>query len=386
MKTKPAAMLSWIELSASALEQNIRSLSKLVKGRPIAASVKSNAYGHGISQVATLLLPLREVWYLSVHSVEEARQCRFAGWNRAIMLLGPAAPSEVDAIIEYDLEPTIFDIETLDALGKLSKKHKRAIKTHLKLETGTNRQGITAKEIPAFVKLYKKYASLGGIYGASTHFANIEDTTNHAYAEHQLDQFKTLVNQLKKNGCSPKLLHTASSAAAILFEKTRFDLVRPGISVYGHWPSKETYLSHKLMGGNNNLFTPLLTWKTRITQLKNVPAGEFVSYGCTYRTTTKTKLAVLPIGYYDGYSRALSNRGHVLVHGHRAPVRGRVCMNLMMVDVTHIPNVKLHDEVVVIGRQKDEVVSAEMVGDWAGTINYEVLGRLNSAIPRVIVK
>jgi alanine racemase len=244
MKTKPATMLSWIELSAFALKQNIRSLAKLVKGRPIAASVKSNAYGHGISQIATMLLPMKEVTCVTVHSVEEARQCRFAGWNRAIMLLGPVAPNEVDGVIEYDLEPTIFDIETLDALGKLSKRHKRKIKTHLKLETGTNRQGITNKELPSFVKLYKKYPSLGGICGASTHFANIEDTTNHAYAEKQLDQFKSLVNQLKKNGCNPKLLHTASSAAAILFEKTRFDLVRPGISVYGHWPSMETYLSN----------------------------------------------------------------------------------------------------------------------------------------------
>lgn len=384
-KSESAGLLNWIELSTAALRQNIRALAKLVNGRPIAASVKSNAYGHGLAQIVSMLAPQNEVSHLSVHSLDEARQCRFAGWKRGILLLGPVAPQEIDAVIEYDLEPTIFDTRSLELLGKLSAKQKRPVRTHLKLETGTNRQGLTAKEIPAFVRLYRKYPSLGGLYGVSTHFANIEDTTNHAYAESQLAKFHELVALLKKHGCTPKVRHTASSAAAILFEKTRFDMVRPGISVYGHWPSKETYLSHKLLGGKNNLFMPVLSWKTRITQLKDVAAGEFVSYGCTYRTTTRAKIAVLPIGYYDGYSRALSNRGHVLIHGHRAPVRGRVCMNLMMVDVTHIPRVKLHDEVVVIGTQKNETISAEMLGDWSGTINYEILGRLNSATPKVIV-
>ncbi|HPC11784.1 MAG TPA: alanine racemase, partial [candidate division Zixibacteria bacterium] len=191
--------------------------------------------------------------------------------------------------------------------------------------------------------------------------------------------------RLRRLGISPRLRHTASSAATILFEKTRYDLVRPGISVYGHWPSKETYLSYRLQGGGNRLFEPVLTWKTRITQLKKVAADSFVGYGCTYRTTAPTRLAVLPIGYYDGYDRSLSNRAYVLVHGRRAPVRGRICMNLMMVDVTDISGVQLHDEVVLIGRAGEERVSAEQIGDWAGTINYEVLARLSLSTPRLIV-
>jgi alanine racemase len=189
---------------------------------------------------------------------------------------------------------------------------------------------------------------------------------------------------MKKLGIGPRVRHTASSAAMILFKETRFDLVRPGISLYGHWPSKETYVSFLMSGGHNELFAPTLSWKTRITQIKQLAAGAFVGYGCTYRTTTPTKLAILPIGYYDGYARALSNQAYVLIKGKRAPVRGRICMNLMMVDITHIPGVKSSEVVTLIGRDKSEIITVELLASWAGTINYEILSRLSAAIPRII--
>jgi alanine racemase len=222
-------------------------------------------------------------------------------------------------------------------------------------------------------------------YGAGTHFANIEDTTNHEYAEYQLQNFSRLIKKLELLKIKPEVRHTASSAALILFDKTRFEMVRPGISVYGHWPSKETYLSHQQRGGDNNLFQPVLTWKTRITQLKSIKADEFIGYGCTYRTTKPAKLAILPVGYYDGYSRALSNTAYVLIRGRRAPVRGRICMNLMMVDVTDIKGVKFGDEATLIGRTKNDAVTAEQLAGWSGTINYEILARLSQKIPRLIV-
>jgi alanine racemase len=217
------------------------------------------------------------------------------------------------------------------------------------------------------------------------HFANIEDTTNHAYADYQLQNFSRLIKKLEALKIKPTIRHTASSAALILFDKTRFEMVRPGISVYGHWPSKETYLSHQQMGGNNNLFQPVLTWKTRITQLKNIKADEFIGYGCTYRTTKPTRLAILPVGYYDGYSRALSNTAYVLIRGRRASVRGRICMNLMMVDVTDIKGAKLGDEVTLIGHSQNDAVTAEQLGAWSGTINYEILARISPKIPRLII-
>jgi alanine racemase len=377
-------LLNWIELSRAALEQDVKALARLARGRILAPSVKANAYGHGLPQIVNMLIPLKEVEYLSVHSLEEAIVCREHGWRRKIMLLGPVHPSALDLVVECDLEPVVFDKQTLTALGRLSKKRAKVVRTHLKLETGTNRQGITEKELPVFAAIYKRYPMLKA-YGASTHFANIEDTTSHEYALYQLDQFVTLVNRMKKLGIGPRVRHTASSAAMILFEKTRFDLVRPGISLYGHWPSKETYVSFLQSGGHNELFAPVLSWKTRVTQIKELKAGAFVGYGCTYRTTTPTKLAVLPIGYYDGYARSLSNQAYVLIKGKRAPVRGRICMNLMMVDVTHIPGVKLHEVVTLIGRDREETISAEQLGAWGGTINYEILARLSAGTPRLIV-
>ncbi len=378
--------LQWIELSRSALYTNINALAGFAGGRTIAASVKANAYGHGLAQISSVLEMRPEVGYLTVHSLEEAITCRKAGWTKKIMVLGPIANSHLDAVFEYDLEPVVFTRETLTALGKLTNKFKRGVNTHLKLETGTNRQGIYEDEIKKFAAIYQKYPYLKKPYGAATHYANIEDTTNHEYAQYQLDRFNSMVAEMTRQKIKPTIRHTASSAALILFEETRFDLVRPGIAVYGHWPSKETYLSHRLGGGKNNTFTPVLQWRTKITQLKTVPPDSFVGYGCTYRTTSRAKLAVLPVGYYDGYSRALSNRAYVLIRGKRAPVRGRICMNLMMVDVTDIKGVKTGDTATLIGRDGNEMLSAEQLADWAGTINYEILARLSPMTERIIVE
>jgi alanine racemase len=278
----------------------------------------------------------------------------------------------------------ICNRQSLSLLGKLADRRKVQVKTHLKLETGTNRQGVSESELPGFAAVYQKHAGLMKPHGAATHFANIEDTTSHDYAEQQLKCFSRLLKQMAALKIKPRLRHTACSAALILFDKTRFELVRPGIAAYGHWPSKETYLSYRLQGGSNDLFHPVLSWKTRVTQVKQVPADSFVGYGCTYRTTARTRLAVLPIGYADGYDRQLSNLAYVLINGRRAPVRGRVCMNLTMVDITDIKGVRMGDEVTLIGRNGDEVLTAEQLASWAGTINYEILARLSPLIERVI--
>ncbi len=378
-------LLSWIEISKKALTHNIKSLAGLSGKSKMAVSVKANAYGHGLLEISGLLSVHNKVEYLTVHSFEEALTARLGGWQRKIMILGPVQGDMLEALIEYGLEPVIFEKSTLRSLGSISKKLKKNIRTHLKLETGTNRQGITEKELEDFAKIYERYPNLKKPYGASTHFANIEDTTNHEYAEFQLKNFNRMIKKLDSLHMKPTVLHTASSAALILFKKTHFDLVRPGIAMYGHWPSKETIATHLMQGEKNNLFRPLLSWKTRITQLKSVAADEFVGYGCTYRTTKKTRLAVLPVGYFDGYSRALSNHSYVLVGGKRAPVRGRICMNLMMVDVSDVKGAKLGDEVILIGRSGRDSVTAEQLAGWSNSINYEILSRLGSHIPRLIV-
>lgn len=362
---------------------NLNALSRLAKGRLIAPSVKADAYGHGLPEIISLLLERKDIPYVSVHSLEEAIVCRQAGWDRKIMVLGPLALAEAEAVLDYDLEPVVTSKEIITRLGKLAVKHGCRVLTHLKLETGTYRQGVTEKELPSIISPYKKYPGMV-LQGASTHFANIEDTTSHEYAQFQLENFNRMVAFLSRAGLRPKVRHTASSAALLLFEKTRFDLVRPGLAMYGHWPSKETYLSYRMQGKRNNILKPVLSWKTRITQIKSVPANSFVGYGCTYRTSAPTKLAILPIGYYDGYDRGLSNQAYVLIRGKRAPVRGRICMNLMMVDITDIRGVALEEAALLIGAAGKERVSAEQLGSWAGTINYEILARLSPAIPRII--
>ena len=378
-----ANLLNWIELSRSALRHNVELLAKLAGGRGLAVSVKADAYGHGLEAIIPMLDECPEVTYVTVHSLDEAIRCREYGWIRRVMLLGPVARAEADAVVEHDLEPVVCSRDILEKLGQVAKRASVRIRTHLKLETGTNRQGVTSDELDAIAKVYRKYPVLGGPYGAATHFANIEDTTRHDYAEFQLDNFKALLRKMKKLGIAPSIRHTASSAATILFEKTHFDLVRPGISIYGYWPSKETYLSYRLKGGENRLFRPVLAWKTRVTQIKKVAPDSFVGYGCTYRTTSPTKLAVLPVGYYDGYDRSLSNRAHVLIDGRRAPVRGRICMNLMMVDISDIKHVRYEHPVTLIGHEGDETLSADSLADWAGTINYEILARLSGRIRRL---
>ena len=382
---KQTSSLTRINLSQKAIAGNIRSLSALAGDRLLAICVKANAYGHGLAQMVGMLAKHSEVTYLTVQSIEEAQVVRQAGWKKRVLVLGPVPSAELETLIEHDLEPMIFDQRTLSLLGKLADRHNVQIKTHLKLETGTNRQGITGNELPAFAAIYKKHAGLKIPYGAATHFANIEDTTSHDYAEQQLKCFAQLLKQMTALKIKPRLRHTACSAALILFDKTRFDLVRPGIAAYGHWPSKETYLSYRLQGGGNDLFHPILSWKTRVTQIKQVPADSFVGYGCTYRTTARTRLAVLPIGYADGYDRQLSNLAYVLINGRRAPVRGRVCMNLTMVDITDIKNVRSGDEVTLIGRDGDEVLTVEQIASWAGTINYEILARLSPLIERIVL-
>lgn len=378
-------LLQWIELSRSALNKNLDTLSRLASGRLLAPSVKANAYGHGLGEIISMLAEREDIAYVSVHSLEEAVACRNFGWARKIMVLGPLAVEALEAVLEYDLEPVVTSKEVLRRLGQLADKSGTRISTHLKLETGTNRQGITEKELPAFAAIYKRHSHLKAPVGASTHFANIEDTTSHEYAQFQIDNFNRLISKMTQLGIKPKYRHTASSAAHLLFEKTRFELVRPGLSVYGHWPSKETYLSYRLAGGENNILTPVLSWKTRITQIKDVPADAFVGYGCSYRTTAPTKLAIVPVGYYDGYDRGLSNQAYVLIRGRRAPVRGRICMNLMMVDVTDIRRVRLEDTVTLIGADGDERLTAEQLAQWAGTINYEMLARLSPLTARITI-
>jgi alanine racemase len=201
-----------------------------------------------------------------------------------------------------------------------------------------------------------------------------------------LERFQRVLGRIREAGLEVPLPNTACSAAAILFPESHFGMVRVGISSYGLWPSKETRVSASHVPGAGMELRPVLAWKTKVAQVKRVPKGEFVGYGCSWRAPVATTLAVLPVGYADGYDRALSKAGHVLIRGQRAPVRGRVCMNVTMVDVTHIPEVELEDDVVLLGRQGQEVIAAEDLAAWCGTISYEIVSRIAEHLPRIRVQ
>jgi alanine racemase len=233
----------------------------------------------------------------------------------------------------------------------------------------------------------RRLARLPGIEieGLSSHFANIEDTTSLEYAKRQTAQFAEGTALLRKAGIRVPIRHMAATGAAIVYPESQFDMIRLGIGLYGLWPSKETYLSCRLRKRKPFVLKPVLSWRAKIAQVKRVPKGAFVGYGCTFRTTRPTRLAVIPVGYADGYDRALSNAAHVLVRGKRAAVRGRIAMNFFTADVTDIPSAAAGDAVTLIGRDGRETVSADALAALAGTISYEILARLNPAIPRVVV-
>ncbi len=375
---------SRVEVSRSALLHNLSTIRQIIgRNVGVAAVVKADAYGHGYAEVVEILRDAG-LGFFAVHSLEEAAIVSKLAHGTPILILGYVTLNALKVAVENEWRLTVFNMETLRALGEICKSLGRPAYIHMKLETGTNRQGITEDQIPEFTKTIAGDSNLI-LEGLSMHFANIEDTTDHSYARKQLDRFNTMISRFETMGIKVKFRHTASSAAALLFAETHFDMIRFGISLYGLWPSKQTYLSYLMTNKTNSLLRPVLTWKSIVSQIKDVKAGEYIGYGCSYRATTDSKIAVIPMGYFDGYDRKLSNVGHILVRGKRAPIRGRICMNIFMVDVTHIAGVSLEDEVVMLGRQEDEAITAEQLAEWIGTINYEVVARINPLLPRMIV-
>jgi len=375
--------LSWVEVSRSNLTHNIQTFRGLIgKDRILCPAVKGNAYGHGLTVCAPVMVAAGADW-LGVNALFEAVSLREAGVKVPIYIMGYIALDELSFAVEQGFRFVAYNLETLQKLAEVTKKLGVPALTHLKVETGTHRQGVHDGDLEKIFEFYRSHPLIK-LEGVAAHFANIEDTTDHSYAEFQLQNFKKLVEKIQGGGFSPKYIHTANTAAAILFPKTYFTMVRSGVGNYGLWPSRETFVSAVAEGKNVEL-RPVMTWKTTVAQVKKVPTGAFIGYGCTYQTKHDTVIAVLPVGYYDGYDRRLSNRSEVLIRGKRAPICGRVFMNMIVVDVTDIPGVQVEDEVVLLGRQGGGEISAEQLAEWMGTINYEVTTRISESMERRLV-
>jgi alanine racemase len=376
---------SWVEISLPALRHNLQLFKELVRpATGILAVVKANAYGHGLELVARECAAAG-VAMLGVHSAEEAAAVRRLAPGVPVLVMGYITPGQIAQVVDENVHILLSSRQVLQALAAHAARLGRTLPVHIKVDTGTNRQGLAPHEA---AELARAAAAAGlAVVGVATHFANIEDTTDHSYAQLQLDRFRAAVAAVRGAVGELPWVHAACSAAALLFREADFTLVRVGISLYGHWPSRETYLSWLLAHGRDGLcLEPVLAWRALVGQVKTVAAGEPIGYGLTYRTTRLSQIAVLPVGYAEGYPRALSNRARVLLHGRTARVVGRVCMNIIMVDITDIPGVGEGDVATLIGRDGGERVSAEELAELAGTINYEILAGISAALPRVAVE
>lgn len=370
---------TWIEVSKSALLNNIKNIYKFVNQKnkvKICAIVKSNAYGHGLKEIALTIANLKEVEILGVSSVEEAILLRELNIKKKILLLGSLYPyKNFKYLLEYDITPTVCSIPIMNKLYEFAKKYQKVINFHLKVDTGMGRVGILPTSIEKFIEEYnnKKNLICEGLY---THFSSASEDKE--YTEYQMNLFNKVYKQLISSNIKPKFVHTANSAALLLYEEALFNMVRPGLLIYGLLPFSK---AKDIIDLSN-----VLTLKSKIVFLKVLPRGAYISYSKTYCTKRKTKVATIPIGYADGILRTLSNKAKVLIGGKFCDVLGKITMDMIMVDVTHIKDVKVGDEVVIIGKQKDKFISSEDVAVWADTINYEITTRLSERIPRILVE
>lgn len=380
MKANINKNLQWIELSNENLKHNIDVIKSFIKKDvEIAALLKANAYGHGIEQMS-YLYKNNGITTFMVHTFKEALIIKNNHKDSRIILIGPLSAFELEKAIEESFEFVVFDEEILKIIIKIQKKIKKDVKLHLKIETGTYRLGIAFEKLKPFLEKLKKISNLN-LMGVYSHFANIEDTSDTFYFKHQLSQFQNSIKLIEKEGFKPKQQHIACSAAVLLYKETHFDLIRPGISLYGYFSSPELAYALKLP----KPLKPVLSWKTVICQIKNVKKGESLGYGLTYKTTRHSKIGILPIGYCDGYDRKLSNVGVCLVNGKRAQIRGRICMNMTLIDLTDIKDAKVGSIVTLIGSDKLETITADDIAKCTNTISYEVLARLSPLIPKIII-
>lgn len=382
---------SWIELSRRALEKNLRFLCRRIgKGVRFTSVVKGNAYGHGIAS----FVPLAEscgVRSFAVYSAQEAWEVREAQTSDAdVFIMGAASADEVVWAVREGLEIAVFDAERLALAIATARACGRPARVHLELETGLHRTGLESGDLADVVAQLAAHPGQARVEGVFTHFAGAETASNSLRIRSQFERYREQLGWLAEQGVTPRYRHSACSAAALTYPESVLDMARIGIAQYGYWPSRETRMRLVLEAeqAGRHWVDPVrqvIAWKTRIVATKRVAAGEFIGYGNAYLTERPTRIAVLPVGYADGFSRSLSNLGRVLVHGRRVPVVGVVNMSGMTIDVSQVPEAAVGHEVVLLGHQGRRHISVSSFSDMSGVMNYETLVRLPADLPRRIV-
>ncbi len=347
-----------------ALEKNLQALKECLASPStgIMAVVKSDAYGHGLLEVSRALESLG-VWGLGISEIEEAFALREAGVSLPIVLLSGICPGTEDDVVHLNLITGVPDLHTLNMLERAASRADRHIQVHIKVDTGMGRFGLTADELEMVSRSLASWPHLkfSGLY---SHLSAADDPED-LFTQEQIKRFRAMLDTIRSAGWNPRFIHLANSAGLIHFPETHFNLVRPGIALYGSYPGRSSEDSVSLQ--------PVMSFKSRIISIRDVPAGYPVSYGHTWHTERASRIAVIPVGYDDGYLRSLSSKARVIIRGKLCPVIGRICMKAMMVDVTGVDNLYMGDEVILLGSQEGMSVRAEELAGWADTISYELL-------------
>ncbi|MFZ7125851.1 MAG: alanine racemase [Desulfobacterales bacterium] len=375
----------WAEIDLRAVAANVRALRGITRPEAmIMAVVKADGYGHGAVEVARTALD-NGAERLAVARTHEGVELREAGIEAPVLVFGHTGPADAPLLWRYGLAQSVSSADTASRLAEAARREGATLPIHIKIDTGMGRMGILpdcgrpggvhtpVEEVLAVDRM--KGLETEGIF---THFA-AADSADKTYARLQFDLFLDFIDQLRRTGLEPPIRHAANSAALIDLPETHLDAVRPGIALYGLYPSREVNTARVPL-------RPAMTLKSRIIQLKEVPAGFKVSYGMTYETRRQTRIATVPVGYADGIQRRLSNIGWMLVRGKRAPIAGRVCMDLTMLDVGEIDGVAVGEEVVIMGRQGGETMTADEMAEILGTINYEVVFTNAGRVPRIYLR
>src|SRR3989344_6244959 len=370
---KLGGLRTWLEIDTKKAACNYRLFRSLLRRKTaLMAVVKSNAYGHDLFQFSKLMVGLGVNW-LGVDSIVEGEALRKTGIKIPILALGHTLQEKFAGAAKHKVSLTISTLVGIKALKKYN------LKFHLKVDTGMHRQGFLPEEMPQALKILKQNKiapeNFEGIY---THFASAKNPAFPTDTRKQLALFNGAVELVKRAGFTP-LTHAAATSSAILFPETHLDLVRIGIGLYGLWPSREVAAS---FAEKLNL-QPALSWKTVISEIKNLPSGSRIGYDFTEKLALQGRIAICPIGYWHGYPRARSSVGHVLVRGQRAKILGRVSMDMIIIDVSKIPNAAMNDAAVLIGQPGKAEITADELADLSGTTNYEIVTRLNPLIRRI---
>lgn len=380
---------SYIEISEGAVKNNIEFIHSLLGKDVIFSSVvKGNAYGHGIKHYCPLAHKYG-IRHFSVFSAQEAFNLTKSLSNHeyTLLIMGNIDNNQLEWAIENSIHFYIFEFDRLEAAIKASKKLGVKANIHLELETGMNRTGFDAKIVRAVLEKVKANLNYLNIKGICSHLAGAEDIINLERVTDQFNRLKKYKKEMDSLDWLDVKWHTASSAATVRFPDMQMDMSRIGILQYGFFPTQEILVHY--LGQNKNNINPLkriITWKTRVMDIKTVNAGEFIGYGNSFFTNRVTRIALLPIGYSDGYSRSLSNNGKVLIKGKRLDVIGNVNMSMLTIDITNIEGIEKGEEAVLIGNQEENEISISSFSDFSQLINYELLTRLPQDIPRIITQ